>query len=115
MDASTAVNLAGLSLTISIWPFITGSVALVSFGIGLAWLGFNVRRSIQSNIDQNNMNHKRLMEQSNINHERQMQAIEQQRKLTEHIICLTRIQLYAIGEPSYRYKGECERKEGVPG
>ena len=97
MDPKAAIDIAAVTVGIPIWSLITGAFGLITFGIGLGWLGFNVRRSVQSNIEQNN-----------INHSTQMKALDHQNNLLQQIICLTKVQLYAIGNPKFKYKGECD-------
>lgn len=101
MDTKAAFDISAVALNIPLWSLVTGASALVSFGIGLGWLGFNVRESIKSNIVQNNLNH-----------ETQMQALDQQNDLLQQIVCLSKEHLYSIGKPNYRYEGHCENKRG---
>ena len=98
MEGKVVVDLATLAINIPVWSVVTGSVGLVSFGVGLALLAVSVKNSVKSNIAQNN-----------INHNTQMQALINQNDYLEQIICLTQEQLYSIGKPNYHYDGKCER------
>lgn len=113
MEAQASVDLASVVIAVPLLHVITASIALISFGWGVAWLAFRVQRSVKSNISQNNLNHQVQLEILKNQHEQQMKAFARHDKLLEQIICYTRLQLRATTDPDFKYnpfEGECEDK-----
>lgn len=95
-DQLTTVDAQRIGIRLPVWSVISGSFALISFGIGMGWLGYNVRDAISGNQLTNNLNHKV-----------QMAAIEQQTVLLKQIVCLNKWQLYNERNLAH-YRGECD-------
>lgn len=100
----SVVNLPTIVIGFPLWSVVTGLLTITSASFLVGWHAFRVKQAVQDNIVQNNLNHQKQMELL-------AQQAEVLERLLKKIICLTRVQLKAIGNPKFRYNQECEDEE----